>query len=164
MVAEEDQGLMSSLKALRLSLAKAQSVPAYVVFTDRTLIEMAERRPMTLDAMAGIGGVGAKKLETYGRQFLEVIRGTPAPEVHPARRALAGREAGDLFDRLMEAQQRLARGEDGVDKPLSCTQSTLRHIAERRPRDLAALERISGVGPQKAERFGAAFLDILHGD
>jgi ATP-dependent DNA helicase RecQ len=159
LVAEEDQGLLSSLKALRTSLARAQNVPAYVVFTDRTLIEMAEKRPLTLDALAGIGGVGAKKLDTYGRQFLEVIRGAPAPEVHPARRALAGRDAGDLFDRLADAAQTLGYGEDGVGKFMSLTQAQIRHVAERRPRDLAALGRI--IGEAKAERFGAAFLRVL---
>ncbi len=161
LVGEEDAGLLSSLKALRRRLSQEQGVPAYVVFTDRTLIEMAERRPATLDAMAGIGGVGAKKLETYGRAFLEVILGEAPPEMHPARRALAGRDGGDIFDRLAEAALRLARGEDGTDRYLACTQTTLRHVAERRPRDLGALERIGGMGAQKAERFGEAFLDIL---
>ena len=159
MVAEEDQGLLSALKALRLQLARAQSVPAYVVFTDRTLIEMAEKRPATLDALASVGGVGAKKRETYGRAFLEVIRGAPAPEVHPARRALAGRDEGDLFDRLAEAAQALSYGEDGAGKFMALTQSHLRHLAERRPRDLGGVARI--VGEPKAERFGPAFLTIL---
>ena len=72
-------------------------MPAYVVFTDRTLIEMAEKRPSTLDEMARIGGVGAAKLERYGAAFLEVISGEAAEEVHPVRRKLAGQEAGDVY-------------------------------------------------------------------
>ena len=75
--------------------------------------------------------------------------------------ALAGRPAGALFDRLAEAQLQLQRGQDGTGKPLSCTHSTLRHIAERRPRTMSELEQVQGMGPQKAERFGAAFLSIL---
>jgi ATP-dependent DNA helicase RecQ len=55
----------------------------------------------------------------------------------------------------------LQRGEDGTGKPLSCTHSTLRLIAERKPRSLPELERIQGMGPQKAERFGPTFLDII---
>ncbi len=47
---------------------------------------------------------------------------------------------------------------------MSCTASTLRKIAETRPGSLAALERVQGMGPVKAERFGAAFLEILAGD
>ncbi|GGL80241.1 DNA helicase RecQ [Wenxinia marina] len=160
MVSDEDAPLLSALKAKRRFLAEAQGVPAYIVFNDRTLIEMAERRPTTLDEMARIGGVGAKKLDSYGRAFLEVITGAAA-EVHPARMRLAGRPEGAVFDRLHEAQLRLARGPDGTGKPLNCTSATLRHIAEGRPGDIAALERIPGMGPQKAERFGDAFLEVL---
>jgi ATP-dependent DNA helicase RecQ len=160
LVGEEDAPLLSALKAKRRALAEAASVPAYVIFPDRTLVEMAERRPATLDQMAGITGVGAKKLESYGRAFLEVITGA-ADALHPARMALAGRPEGALFDRLAEAQVQLQRGQDGTGKPLSCTHSTLRHIAERRPRTMSELEQVQGMGPQKAGRFGAAFLSIL---
>ncbi|MGL4281050.1 MAG: DNA helicase RecQ, partial [Albidovulum sp.] len=82
MVSDEDAPLLSALKAKRRALAEAARVPAYVIFPDRTLIEMAERRPMTLDEMARVSGVGAKKLESYGAAFLEVIAGA-AERVHP---------------------------------------------------------------------------------
>jgi ATP-dependent DNA helicase RecQ len=161
LVSDEDAPLLSALKARRRALAEAQGVPAYVIFADRTLIEMAERRPQTLDEMAGISGVGARKLETYGPAFLEVILGAPAPVVHPARAGLAGRAEAELFDRLAAAEAALRRGEDGTGKPLFCASGTLRHIAERRPRTLEELARIPGMGPRKADRFGAAFLEVL---
>ncbi|MDO5641228.1 MAG: DNA helicase RecQ [Paracoccus sp. (in: a-proteobacteria)] len=157
-VSEEDAPLFSALKAKRRALAEAQRVPAYVIFPDRTLQEMAERRPQTLDDMARINGVGAKKLDSYGMDFLGVIAGdTRAP--HPARRALAGRDAGALFDRLAETQMRLARGEDGTEKPLSCSTSQLRRIAEARPASRDALARL--IDTPRLERFGAAFLDAI---
>jgi ATP-dependent DNA helicase RecQ len=74
---------------------------------------------------------------------------------------LAGRPEGALFDRLAEVQLALARGEDGTGKYLSCTHSTLRQIAERRPSTLGELQAIHGMGEQKTERFGAAFLAVL---
>ena len=160
LVSEEDAPLLSALKAKRRALAEAAGVPAYIVFNDRTLIEMAETRPADLVAMARIGGVGATKLERYGAAFLEVINGA-VDEVHPTRRKLAGRAAGEVYDRLIEVQRDLARGDCGTLRPLSCTHSTLRQIAERRPSTLEALERLPGMGPQKAERFGPAFLDVL---
>ncbi len=160
-VDEEDADLLSALKARRRTIAEAQGMPAYIVFTDRTLIEMARARPQTLDDMAQISGVGAKKLESYGAAFLEVITGAAPPELHPARRKLAGRDAGGLFDRLAEVQLELARGADGTGKYLSCTHSTLRQIAERRPSTLAELADIQGMGEQKVDRFGEAFLEVL---
>jgi ATP-dependent DNA helicase RecQ len=158
LVSEEDAPLLSALKARRRAFAEAAKVPAYIIFTDRTLIEMAEKRPATLDAMAGIGGVGAKKLERYGAAFLEVITGA-SQEMHPTRRKLAGRPAGDLFDRLLEVQIDLARGNDGIDKPLSCSASLLAKVAANRPQDEQAMERL--LGERRAERFGGAFLDVL---
>ena len=63
LVSDEDAPLLSALKAKRRELAEARRAPAYVIFPDRTLIEMAEKRPATLDQMSAIAGVGAKKLE-----------------------------------------------------------------------------------------------------
>ncbi|MBU3260681.1 DNA helicase RecQ [Roseovarius sp. PS-C2] len=159
LVSEEDAPLLSALKAKRRALAEAAKVPAYVVFNDRTLIEMAEKRPNSLDEMARISGVGAKKLERYGDEFLSVINGE-AEAMHPTRRKLAGRAAGSLYDRLLEVQADLARGEAGIDKPLSCPASALAKVASLRPRDLGELTRI--LGERRAERFGTAFLDVLH--
>ncbi len=159
-VAEEDLGLLAQLKAKRRALAEAQNVPAYVVFPDKTLIEMAEKKPATLDQMAGITGVGARKLESYGAAFLEVITGA-AEGLHPARMRLAGRPEGAVFDRLAEVQLALVRGEDGTGKYLTCSPATLRAIAERRPSTLAELAGIGGIGEAKVERFGAAFLRVL---
>lgn len=68
-----DQELLKALKACRTNLARTQNVPAYVIFPDRTLIEMAQHRPGTLSDMMQINGVGAKKLERYGGEFLRVI-------------------------------------------------------------------------------------------
>jgi ATP-dependent DNA helicase RecQ len=161
MVAEEDMSLLSALKAKRRALAEAAGVPAYVIFADRSLIEMAEKRPASLDEMMGITGVGAKKLESYGNAFLAVITGASSGAMHPARKKLVGRDSGLIFDRLSEAQLRLQRGEDGIGKPLSLSQGALRKIAEARPSTLTDLDRIGDLGPQKIERFGEAFLEVL---
>jgi ATP-dependent DNA helicase RecQ len=158
LVSDEDAPLLSALKAKRRALAEAARVPAYVIFTDKTLIEMAETRPATMDAMARIAGVGAKKLESYGATFLEVITGA-AEAMHPARRKIAGRAEGTVYDRLLAAQADLARGTDGVDKPLSCSAALLAKVAQLRPRDAREMERL--LGDKRAERFGPAFLDVL---
>ena len=160
-LADDDLPLLSALKAKRRALAEAQGVPAYVIFPDRTLMELAEKKPQTLDEMFGITGIGVKKLESYGQAFLEVILGGAVDLPSAARRKLIGREAGAIFDRLAETQLALSRGEDGTGKYLSCTDSTLRQIAERRPASLDELYHVQGMGEQKVERFGPAFLHVL---
>ena len=158
MVSEENAPLLSALKAKRRGLAEDARVPAYVIFPDKTLIEMAERRPNDLDQMAQISGVGAKKLEKFGDAFLEVINGEAAA-LPPTRRKLAGRGAGAIYDQLLAVQTQLARGSDGTDKQLSCSAAQLAKVAQLRPGDDAGLERL--LGDRKAERFGPAFLDVL---
>ena len=129
-----------------------------MIFNDRTLIEMAETRPATLDEMSHINGVGAKKLESYGQAFLTVINGAAEP-MHPARRKLAGDDAGPIYDQLLQVQADLTRGRDGTEKPLSCSASVLAKVASVRPDNLQTLTRI--LGDKRAERFGPAFLDVL---
>jgi len=73
-VSEADASLLAALKTLRTKLAQAQKVPAYVVFSDRTLVELATHRPTSLRSMREIHGVGDSKLERYGAAFLEVVQ------------------------------------------------------------------------------------------
>ena len=68
-----DAGLLAALKAKRLELARAADVPAYVIFTDRTLQEIAAARPKTLDELARVHGVGQAKLKRYGDMVLEMV-------------------------------------------------------------------------------------------
>jgi ATP-dependent DNA helicase RecQ len=70
---DADKALFVELKALRLSLAKEHNVPPYVVFHDKTLIDMAARRPQDLYGLSTIQGVGQSKLDRYGQVFLEKI-------------------------------------------------------------------------------------------
>ena len=70
---DEDAGLVGQLKALRFEIADEKNVPAYVVFTDKALIEMATYKPQTKEAFLQINGVGPKKVETYFEAFSEVI-------------------------------------------------------------------------------------------
>jgi ATP-dependent DNA helicase RecQ len=69
----EDAELFERLRAWRAGVAREAGLPAYVVFHDATLREVAERRPATLDELAGIGGVGAAKLERYGPGVLAAV-------------------------------------------------------------------------------------------
>ncbi len=70
-----DEALFQALRALRKELADAQRTPAYIVFSDRVLMEMAARRPTTPEALLDVPGVGPAKLERYGSAFLKVLSG-----------------------------------------------------------------------------------------
>ena len=161
LIDEEDEPLLALLKGKRRELAEAAKAPAYIIFSDRTLIEMAQKRPANRDEMRGISGVGAAKLDKYGDIFLAVINGEAPTAQHPARRRMAGRNEASIYDRLQEAQVELVRGQSGLDTFLACNSATLARIADEQPTDEAALAGIKGMTAQTTARFAQAFLDIL---
>jgi len=67
------QSLLAALKQVRWRLAKQRQVAAYLIFSDRTLIDMAERKPSTRDEFAQVHGVGAAKLKEFAGTFLSAI-------------------------------------------------------------------------------------------
>jgi ATP-dependent DNA helicase RecQ len=75
-----DAALLERLRSLRTKIAREEQVPAYVVFADRTLLEMSVRRPKSPYALGEIRGVGPMKIEKYGERFLELLRSTDETE------------------------------------------------------------------------------------
>ena len=69
-----DRPLFDALRGWRAQLAREQNVPAYVIFHDRTLRDIAQLRPASLGELARVGGIGGSKLGRYGESVLEVIR------------------------------------------------------------------------------------------
>jgi ATP-dependent DNA helicase RecQ len=92
-----DTGLLRKLKALRKCLADEARMPAFYIFSDRSLVDMAHHRPQSREQFLAVHGVGALKLANYGQQFLDVIRdhrdassesfSSPEAERLPGRRA-----------------------------------------------------------------------------
>jgi DNA helicase-2/ATP-dependent DNA helicase PcrA len=76
-----DTELLERLREWRSRAAAAQKVPAYVVFTDATLTALAERRPARMEELAGIAGIGPRKLNMYGEAVLSLVDGALADDV-----------------------------------------------------------------------------------
>jgi len=66
-------GLLSKLKELRLSIAHEENVPAFVIFSDATLVDMCHKHPHTVEELLSVSGVGQVKLERYGERFLQLL-------------------------------------------------------------------------------------------
>lgn len=109
-----DAGLFQALRDLRRQLADAANVPPYVIFSDRSLIEMATYRPQTAQRLLDMDGVGQVKLERYGEQFLAVIRAYCAahglPERPKAPHAPATLASGLAKRRFVEVGELFAAG------------------------------------------------------
>jgi ATP-dependent DNA helicase RecQ len=72
-IGDDERPLWDALRAVRARLAKEQTVPAYVIFHDATLLDMLREHPMSLRELAQVSGVGTSKLEKYGEAFLAVL-------------------------------------------------------------------------------------------
>ncbi len=131
-----DRGLFDTLRVLRRRLAEAKNVPAYIVFTDAALRDMARRRPSSLEGFRGVSGVGEAKARQYGDAFVAAIleacesRGVemdidptvrPAPKPERTRGGRIARSTVDLAKQM--AYGRFDRGEslaqvaDAIGKP-----------------------------------------------
>jgi ATP-dependent DNA helicase RecQ len=76
-----DQVLYEALRAERLAIAQREDVPAFVIFGDKTLAEIARKRPQTDPAFLAINGIGDSKLENYGEAFIAIVNEYPLPEL-----------------------------------------------------------------------------------
>ena len=72
-LSDTDNSLLAALKAKRMEIARSIEKPAFMVFSDATLIDMTQKRPANKDEMLDVSGVGEVKFERFGRQFLEVF-------------------------------------------------------------------------------------------
>jgi ATP-dependent DNA helicase RecQ len=120
---EFDPAIFEALRSVRLTLAREENVPPFVVASDRTLQEMAQRRPRNLREMAPISGIGQAKLDRYGGRFLKVIARysrsdaggddapsapTPPRKPRPKKSSAAGRSAAitrELLGRQSQPEQ-----------------------------------------------------------
>jgi ATP-dependent DNA helicase RecQ len=114
--------LLQALRDCRKALANAQQLPAFVIFHDSTLEEMARLRPQTLDELRLINGVGARKLERYGAEFLQILNAHGVLSSPPPISQLANQgkpwnedddktiletyQRGESLDRIAELVQR----------------------------------------------------------
>ena len=135
-VTAEDKPLVAALRALRTQLAAAANVPPYVIFHDKTIADIAARRPADWDALAGVYGLGAGKIARFGADIIEVVSGQrPGPmpagkpaAVEPAKRRDATAAHPMLANRLS----------------VTVNQTLALHLAGKAPAEIAA-ERGFGV-------------------
>lgn len=124
-----ETGLFNILKALRLDLARKANVPAYLVFSDATLIELSTYLPSSVDELKLISGFGEVKLKQYGAIFLEVIQ-SYCHEHHLASR---------IHEK--KGKETFAKKSNASAGPSLTKQETLRLFKSGKPIQAIAVER-----------------------
>ena len=167
-----DAALLAKLKQVRLEIARAEGVPAFAVFHDRSLQDMAARKPRSLERLADCHGVGASKLDRYGERFLEVLKDAagsrPSADTGPddAQRASAAEpvRAGGFDARLIRRLKALRLQialEEEVPPHAVLHKFSLQEMAVNLPQTLDALAECYGVDAEKIGRYGERFLAAL---
>ena len=161
LVLEQDEPLFVALRKKRRELADSLNVPSYIIFSDKTLIEMVDKKPNNLDDMHAISGVGQKKLLKFGDSFLSVITGKGIEKIHPIRKKIAGKPNVWLYDLIEEVIKMHDRGENGLEKPLYVSPSLILKIFEREPKKLSDLQDVSGMTDKILKRYGRPLIRAI---
>ena len=183
-----DEGLLVALKALRGRLAREAGVPAYLVFSNAALADMAAKRPRTPEEFLEVSGVGQVKASQYGETFLREITAyldeTERDEVEGKHRVepenpedeAQGKHQADPGDEAegkrradsaspdegllvaLKALRSRLAREAGVPAYIVFSNAALADMAAKRPRTPEEFLEVSGVGQVKAAQYGETFL------
>ncbi|UBV43775.1 DNA helicase RecQ [Deinococcus taeanensis] len=179
-VSADDQPLFETLRQWRLTRARAQGVPPYVIFTDATLKAITEFKPTSHATLGTVSGIGQRKLSDYGDEVVQIVRDAlsgktvtlPDPQERGVRANSAvlgvlnrrGPDALDetpapasVADALRDLRRTLTR-ETGLSAYVIYTNAALEALAERQPRSLDDLRDIPGFGPKRIEAYGERIL------
>jgi DNA helicase-2/ATP-dependent DNA helicase PcrA len=154
-----------ALRRWRAERARAEGVPAYTVFPDRTIEELLARRPRTEAELAGVHGLGPSRIARFGPELLAALAGVldgdvPAPVAAPPSPAPRAGDADGLYEALSAWRRDRAR-EDAIPPYHVFHNAVLDEIAARRPRSREELAAVPGVGPAKLDRYGDAVLEVV---
>lgn len=156
-----DPTFFEALRTLRSQLAREQNLPAYVIFHDSTLREMASAKPRTLEGLGQISGVGQHKLERYGQAFLQLIlhHAGQAPE----RKAVV-LDAADTYEATLKL---ILEGHtpDEVARMRNLKLPTIEtHLAELIRRGKLTVEEAIGLGVDELEEIRQAHRSLIPQD
>jgi DNA helicase-2/ATP-dependent DNA helicase PcrA len=168
-----------ALRRWRLERARADEVPPYVIFPDRTIDELLARRPSSIGELAAIHGLGPARLARFGDELLDILsrvaegavevpRGDPgsagaAPPPQPSSASPAPSPVGadtGMYAALATWRRRRA-SDEAVPAYHVFANRVLAAIAEAKPRSAEELLAVPGVGPTKLERYGAEVLEVV---
>ena len=147
---EDNEELFNKLRERRIQIANRDNVPAFIVFGDKTLRELAEHKPTNLEQLQNIYGIGSQKAEKYGPEFLNCIQSflnenTIQLQKNSDTKKSITEENEELFNKLRERRTQIAEREN-VPAPNVASDETLRKLSNIRPKNLAQL-KFYEIGP-----------------
>lgn len=172
-----DVTLKTSLTDFRLRRSKELNVKPYYIFTNKILDSLLENKPLTIDQLLEIEGIGHKKVEEFGKDILSIIRSSLTKEnllmndhTEPAQLNTSSKMKTSIqssSDRIEELRLALTTFRTKRSKELNVkpyyifTNNSLESIIDKKPGTIDELLKIEGIGPKKAGEFGQEVLGII---
>ncbi len=159
------KNLDNKLREWRKTEAAANGRPAFFVLTDSILIKVVMAAPTSLSQLVAIPGIGSEKANQYGAAIVALCRSDvnqPRPRPTTPEPAAALTPAQQLLDANLRAWRKSEAERIGLPQFFVLGSSALRSIVLMRPKSLAQLQSISGIGPEKAKKFGSAILALCN--
>ena len=155
------QAILRQLVTLRDREARRQNRPAFKVIGDKTLRELAERAPRSLDQLQGIEGMTSGQVQRYGAALLEAIaRGRKDPFPTPPHRPQLDPEISQRYETLRAWRRQIA-AQRGVEPDVIVNNAVLMEIAQRWPRTLDQLPNVPWFGPWRLQTYGPEILKTI---
>ncbi|WP_241773331.1 HRDC domain-containing protein [Bacillus sp. LL01] len=157
----------SELKRLlteyRTNKAKQIGVKPYLIFSNRTLDELLEKMPQTMQQLLEVEGIGQKKAEDYGHDILSILQTKKAERFQESPKVSTTVKVQNEDFRSLLTEYRRTRAQELNVKPYYIyTNKTLDAILEKKPKTIKTLLEIEGIGTKKAEEFGEGIISIFN--
>nr|WP_304220049.1 HRDC domain-containing protein [Fredinandcohnia onubensis] len=159
-----DSDLKTSLSDFRLRRSKELHVKPYYIFTNKILDSLLEKKPLTIDQLLEIEGIGHKKVEEFGEDILSIIKRNYTEDSQVKKLSTKIQSENSIREELKSALTafRTKRSKELNVKPYYIfTNNTLESILDKKPDTINKLLEIEGIGPKKADEFGQEILSIL---
>ncbi|NLB49032.1 MAG: hypothetical protein GX813_04265 [Erysipelotrichia bacterium] len=153
---KRDEELEKKLRALRVELSKKHNLyPTYNVFNNETLQLIASKKPITIEELSKIKGIGKKKIETFGNELIEFIKNNSTPYDKQLENA-----EEDLLQFLISERAKIAKYNNLSEEEVY-SDKIAEYLAKMKPTDKKSLEKIYGFKKENIEIFGDYLTKII---
>lgn len=154
--------ILRRLYLLRESIAEQRDCPPFKVFTDKTLVALAQTAPQRISDLFGINGMTPAQIRRYGRQLTQAVEKGEKDKLptQPPRQPVLDPEAVELYTALREWRKERARLR-GVESDVIISKDALWELARAMPDSLEKMQEIVGLGPWRVAAYGEEILTVI---
>jgi ribonuclease D len=158
-----EQTILKAVAIYRDKVARQRDQPLFKIFSDRTLLEIAQSAPRNYDELAAVHGMSRKQIKRFGQQLLHIVKNAQIekPPAYPPRRKRKPDAVISRYDRLHTWRKLRAR-KRGVESDVIVSRDALWELAYANPANREELKRIEHIGEWRRETYGDEILQVLH--